>query len=170
MAWPNNPTGRLTTYTPASPVKANDLNSLQDALINNTHGDRVLEIPGNACVATNANIGHNFGYVQTSGATSLIYPIALRQGDRIKSVTYAMAGDGVADFTATDVRKISTNGTNTLLTAGGAVNNQGAAVVDKTIDVAPDYTLVAGDTIFLVLTANAGNLQVYNVRVTYDHP
>lgn len=169
------PTSRNTDYTPASPVKSADLNDLQDQIIalwSGKHGDVVGTIsaaaPGIEAATTGAAVQTPVRWTFTSSG-AIHYPLPLRQGDRLKSITFARKGDGAADIGLADVIKTTAAGVDTVLETI-SVNNPAAAWADTTIDVDPDYTLAAGDTITLRITATAANIQIGNIRFTYDHP
>lgn len=169
MAWPNT---RLTTYTPASALKSNDLNSMQDAIIAGQHGDRVLNLPIHGAVPSNPatdNISYGDPDINIgSSGTAIKLGIPLRQGDRIKSVTFTHLGNGVATLSA-GVTKIS---------ATAVTSNLGSTVITPTNGVYSSTTIDLADTIlgageacvFIFTGTGASVIRVSNVRVTYDHP
>ncbi len=136
------------------------------------HGDRVLAIhpfdgwPGSTAVSPN-----NSGYAQWSLSGTLSFGATLLQGDRIKSVTFARYGDGVADFDV-GIAVITAAGASTLINPGAVntlVSNPGAAWADTTIDVT-DTTIAAGESLYMYFIGNATGLRLGSIRVTYDRP
>jgi predicted small secreted protein len=177
MAWPFS---RLTTYGAASPVKSVDLNAIQDEIIRLANGnidsDRILNL-----TAANAAFGVNWAisiagqpnplFAVSSGGGAIIFGIPLREGDRLKSITFARFGDGIVDTTACYIYKTTAAGVGSDVSAGGiTITNAAAAWVDSTVAVAAPAALAPGDSLALFIQANAANLKIGNVRCTYDHP
>lgn len=137
------------------------------------HTDRVLNIPGSDGRA-NANTtlpsnGYE-GSIQTTGAATIIWNIPLNVGDRIKSVTLRVQGDGAADFTALDVM-VRNGGTLTPLhNSDPADNTPGSPTVTVLTADNTDHTLAAGDVIIVGVVINAANMKIFSVEVTYDRP
>lgn len=171
MPWPET---RLRTYAANDPVLAADLNFLQDAIISGQHGDVVLTLMptiGHIVGGWASGGAPNGAYMLASAGGSFVVPIPLKEGDRIKSVTFARYGDGAADFTTgTKVHKVTAAGVVSDIGLSGGVANPPAAWADTTIDVNPDVTLAAGEAVFIIFDGNAANLRVGPIRVTYDHP
>lgn len=131
------------------------------------HGDRVLTLsPFGANIVSGWALNGS-GYVLSSAAGTFYMQVPLKQGDRIKSVTFARYGDGAADVTV-DVQVLSSAGAITS-TGGGTVTNPAASWSDSTFDLT-DTTLAAGDAAFFIATGNAANLRIGTIRVTYDRP
>lgn len=175
MAWPYT---RLTTYTPATPPKSNDLNAMQDqhataqlAIDDLAHGERVLVIAGTAGTPES---GVNFAPQRTplrgtiNSPGTVYYEIPLREGDRIKSITFSRKGDGVADISTLAVLKTTGAGVDAALVTTNDLN-PAAAWADHTIG-GFNYVLAAGETVTLQITTNAAGISIGNVRVTYDRP
>src|ERR1041384_5909428 len=82
------PASRNTNYTPASPVKSQDLNDIQDCIIGGKCGDRTLVIGAAKFVADGGN-GRltQAGNLTVAGAAICYAPIELFAGCRIKTVT-----------------------------------------------------------------------------------
>ncbi len=137
-------------------------------------GDRVLVVPAAAfadqgmSASGNAAWTYGPGYVLCIVSGLLMVPIALCEGERIKSVTFAVYGDGVADITTATVYKADTVGGFTSIGAAGAITNPPAVWTDHTIDVT-DTTLAAGLSLYFQVDA-APNIQIGALRVTYDRP
>lgn len=140
------------------------------------HGDRVRALSpynfvgdGNWSVTGSVTFA-DVGYISATAAGRCAIPINLDEGERIKSVVFARYGDGVADFSAIEVFKLASNGTVTDITAAPtSENNPPASWADTTVDVT-DTTLAAGETLYIRFAANAANLRIGSVRVTYDRP
>lgn len=159
----------VLTYEP-SPTVVSGQNITLAGTADIKHGDRVLNLHpfGSVNTANWAPNAASGGYMASSGAGTLDIPIPLRQGDRIKSVTYAIFGDGVADFSLVDVRTLTAAGVSASI-GSTSHTNPPASWADQTIDTA-DTTLAAGQTAWLELNGNATGLRVGSVRVTYDRP
>lgn len=170
------PASRNTTYTTDSPVLSEDLNDIQDAIIAGAHGDRVLTLSAYAAFVSDAAPGWTAaggpGFITSTAGTNIIYvPIPLAIGARIKSVKVARYGDGAADFANMIIQRYAAIGAGTLtgLGSSGVVTNPAASWADTTITVASPTAAVDGDSFFLEIVANAANLRVGSIRVTYDH-
>lgn len=111
------------------------------------------------------------GYVKSTGAGHIVFPIPMVEGERIKSLVFARFGDATGpDFTALQVFKLGSNGTATDITAAATTDTDPAAAwADKTVDVT-DTTCAAGDTFWFHAAANAALLRIGSIRVTYDRP
>src|SRR5574343_695720 len=98
------PLSRNTNYAAASQIKSADLNDIQDCLIGDKHGSRVLNIDAAMAMGVSSNWGYtslNLGlaydpqwYHSVAVADEeLIIPVPLGIGDRISAVTcYLFAG------------------------------------------------------------------------------
>lgn len=94
MAWPDT---RMTTYTPASPVKSNDLNALQDATIGGKHGTLTKWFPpGGARNETSITFdGGNGNFAASADNAVLDYiPIPLKAGTQIIGYKVRLLGVG----------------------------------------------------------------------------
>lgn len=134
------------------------------------HGDKTLNIPGPA-VAPSANVDCLAGQARTTGAGTMMFPVELLVGDRIKSVTFARQGDGSVDVTTLDFIKINPAGTAASIVSGGSqtITNVSASIQDTTLDLT-DTVVASGDNLYLVLDVNATGLKVWSIRVVYDRP
>ena len=164
---------RNTTYAPADPVRSNDLNELQDAVVQGAHGDRVLDLhPISGWPVTPANVAlAGNGYLLWSAATVLWVPVPVHVGDRVKTFTYARSGDAAVDVTVTAYLYNMTDGLSILNASGSSLldTNPAAAWADQAIDLT-DTTIAEGETVLLKFDPNAGALRLGNIRVTYSHP
>lgn len=177
MAWPF---ARLFSYGAASPVRSNDLNAIQDQIIRLTNGgldsDRILNL-----TAANAAFGVNWAisiagqpnplFAVSSGGGAVVYGIPLKEGDRLKSITFARFGDGIVDTTACYIYKTTAAGVGSDVSGGGiTITNAAAAWTDSTVTVSAPAALAPGDSLALFVQVNAANFKIGNVRCTYDHP
>lgn len=134
------------------------------------HGDRVLIIPGSAA-NSNGSTTYNTttGAINSTGAATIFFQIPLRVGDRIKSVTYSMQGDGAADVTSVDVRTFVA-ATSTAASIGTTSHtNPAAGFADFTIDVT-DTTIAATMSTWIQFVINATGISLAQLRITYDRP
>lgn len=152
--------------------------------------DRVRNIPGSAAIAikdadTNAvGVGEinypSSGYVgaiqtaqTTNYAIALHWPIPFDVGDRVKSVTWRISGNGSVDIVSADIGYVDSAGVEHSLGTTSATNVSGS-LQDLTVNIT-DHTLAAGEMFFVsILTGNTmtngAGLKVYSVQVTYDRP
>jgi len=133
------------------------------------HGDQVLNL-----ALANMHHGSAWSWV-AAGAYSLAggsgtatCDIPLPQGARIKSITFARYGDGAADLTTT-VYKSNVSGAAPTSIGTTTDTNPAAAWGDSTIDVT-DSTVDGTFSLYVDFAANAANIRVANLRVTYDWP
>lgn len=140
------------------------------------HGDKVLYVsPLGGTSNDGASSGAvtwypNFaGYAQSHAAGVLYVAIPLKEGDQVTTVTYSLFGDGAADLSAsTGMYRMPPGGTPVAL-GTGAQSNPAAAWNDITINVT-DYTLASGNCIYMAFDANAANIRIGTIRVTYNRP
>lgn len=170
------------------PIHPGDLNDIMDCIIQGAHGDRVRHFPGTAAIYITENnpvpgigtistdVVYPFsgydGSIKTGAAVNLHWPLTFDRGDRPKSITWRIKGDGAVDITAADFGYVDSAGVEHALAGAVNVNNVSAVVHDLTLTVDPgDYhTLAAGDHLFAELIVNNSSLVVYYADVTYDHP
>lgn len=96
--------------------------------------------------------------------------IPLNTGDRIKTLTMAVLGNGTADFVWSVVKTTAAGADSTIGTT--TINNAAASWGDQTLDVT-DTTLAAGETLTMVLhvtSSSSAAINFGNVRITYDRP
>lgn len=143
----------------------------QDVTVSGTgaykHGDRVLAMnallgDGGADWASNST-----GSMVANAAALLFVPVPLHAGDRAKSITYLIFGDGSADLTATVVSLSAAMVPTTIGTA--TTNNQPASWSAITIDIT-DTVVVANGGIFIQFLSSANGIRVGSISVTYDRP
>jgi len=133
------------------------------------HGNRVkLIMPLSGFANSNWQVGAPpTTMTSTAGAGTLFVPVDLHAGDRIKSVSYLLFGNGVTDITVT----VNVNDAAMAETSIGTLttSNQPASWSVITIDVT-DTTLVANGGCSITFAANAAGIILGNIAVTYDHP
>lgn len=170
------PASRNTTYVfEVTPVKANDLNAIQDTLIaayGDVHGDRTLVLPGMPNFTDQCAWDLGNGWVVNSGApwTSL-HQLVLPIGKRIKSISIQRLGNGASSM-ALALYKVTPGATAPTLVQNLAIPNPAAAWTDSTLDVAPDETIAADEYFYInVNGAGAAGTQKFKaIRVVYDQP
>lgn len=141
-------------------------------IVGGKHGEQVLSLSGTAAnSSTNTAVYYSSvtGAITTTGSADIVFSLPLKQGDRVTGVTFAMFGDGAVDITQADVRLVTAAGVSSSLGGSGVQNNVAAAWADVSINVL-DTTLGAGESIFIVISANAANLSINNLRITYSRP
>ena len=134
-----------------------------------SHGDRtdaVLGVDFKSTSGTNVTYVASIGRILTGAAVTVVARLPLKTGDRIKSVTALLGGDGSVDVTSFDVRLVTVSGTSSSI-GSTTVNNITSG--DTTINVT-DTTLGVGESICVSITCNAALFVVDNCRYTYDHP
>jgi hypothetical protein len=138
------------------------------------HGDQVLPMsPLRGIVRTNwapdfTGVGStSLGYMLATGAGSFALPFELPAGKTMKSLVVARYGDGAADLEIT-VMSMASDGSITLGTIGSAsVSNPAAAWTDTTVDLV-DTAVATGTVYWVEFSANAANIRIGPVRLTYD--
>lgn len=179
------PASRNRTYAEGVPIHPGDLNDIMDCIIQRAHGDRVRNIPGTAAIYIEENnpvpgtgavsvdvVYPTNGYkgaITTGAAVDLHWALEYDVGDRPKSITWRISGDGAVDISAADVGYVDNTGTEHALGGVVAVNNVAAGAHDLTIDLT-DHILAAGERLFCQLIVAGASLTVYGVDITYDHP
>lgn len=167
MAWPNT---RLTTYAPASKVKSNDLNAIQDAIIAGQHGDLTPSIPPTDAIYQTLCAYNVAGYIASTGVSLMIFPLhMLRPGHRLKQIVVSLFGSGGGNNTLA-VEKITAAGVLSTLpvVSGTTVVAPGAAWASYTLDLT-DYVLAAGEALqFTVSQQNTHRCG--SARPTFDRP
>lgn len=139
-----------------------------------TAPDKVLALPGAAWQSNDSDVtyNHTFGTAVVSpGTATLVLPIPLHTGDRIKSITVAVLGNvaGDADINPFDVRVVTASGGTTEIGTTLLNNVTASTWVDITIDLT-DTTLAAGETVSARILVSGGTgtaLEIGNTRITY---
>lgn len=131
------------------------------------HGDMILHVSTVSGDGTGWGFDSANGYLLASGAGTWTVGIPSVVGWRLKSLTFELWGDGVADLSG-GVFLRHKNSAGAQLTPISATN-PAAAWNDQAIDFT-DTTIVDGDSFWVNFTANAANLRVGEIRVTFDFP
>jgi hypothetical protein len=93
------PTSRNTTYTPASPIKSNDLNDIQDSIINLYAAADWRPLPPIGARFENCAYNEPAGYVDCSSAPwSCAIPIVLPVGMQVRNVRVYRFGNGTSSM------------------------------------------------------------------------
>lgn len=130
------------------------------------HGDRVRTYNAMGIVVSSNLTPGGISMTSTGAAVGFLM-LPFNVGERIKSVTIALFGDGAADVTI-DVKTVTTAGA--LASIGAStVNNQPASWSDTTINVT-DTTVTDSLALHIRFDVTATGLSIGNVRVTYDRP
>lgn len=132
------------------------------------HGDQIKTVNAEAmAVAIAANWTRTPGVlISTATDTAFLAP-QFNVGDRVKSIKFAIAGDGAADVSIF-AYSVATNGVSTTI-GTVVVTNPGAAFADTTLDVT-DTDITDSNAILVTFTPNAANINICNTRFTYDRP
>lgn len=141
------------------------------------HGNRSLSISPYTAVSQSSitistpNGGSN-AVISTTAAQTLAIPIPLRTGDRLKSVTFARAGNGTTDITDASVwvTPASPGAGATNLGGGQVVTNPSSTWGATTVTPTSPYTFVDGNHVVLALVVSGGSLFVGGITVVYDRP
>lgn len=132
------------------------------------HGDMVRSFGCVNGLATSGTFGFNLGGRISGGAATLIYDLSgWNSGERIKSFSVALQGNGTVDGTV-DVVHQTAGGTNTNI-GTSTLTNVPASWANTTINIT-DTVIADGDVVYVVITANAAGLEVAGSQVTYDRP
>lgn len=145
--------------------------SNQDVIVSGTgafkHGDRVLLLSGTSAVYS-ANWAQSGTFsLDSSSTTPADLFIPLRAGERVKSFSIAVAGNGVADVAIAATVITMTLGATGI--GSTLVSNPGASFTANAFDCT-DTTLASGEALVLTFTPNATGIKIGNVSVTYDRP
>jgi len=171
------PTSRNTTYTPASQIKANDLNSIQDAIIGAKHPSLTIQIAG---VSFQPQGGTGVSYDCSGTVAGLTManvvrayaPVNLPVGTRITAARlYVVDVAGTTIFgrlAESDLVNPAVGG----LVSGDTPNSAGSGAYQAlTVDAALFPVAVAAHRAwtFAVLTAGGvGSCTIYGAEVDYD--
>lgn len=169
--WPED---RIKTFIDdVSPVDANTLNMLQDAIIALYGGDRVL------CLHPFAGQGVNWAPVTGSGYMvqsvthdPFVIAVPLLEGDRPKSMQVLMYGNGTVDVTI-EAYKFPASGVPTQLGIDGFINLAAAWTLSSVIDLTGATVgdpLVDGECVYISIDPNATGCRIGQILFTYDHP
>lgn len=164
-----------TTVTASGVVTANagvTAGTNQNVTVSGTgdfkHGDRVLQLPG--CAATpSTNWTIASGKATSSGSGNIPVSLPLKQGDRLKSITFKRSGNGTVDMQADILKQTSVVGSDSSIGAT-TVNNVASGDNDTTVTVTSPAALASGECEYLNVFASEAGLSFGVVRITYDRP
>jgi hypothetical protein len=130
------------------------------------HGDRTDTILGADFKAASGTVTYSDNRIITSSAATLIARLPLRTGDRLKSITSLIGGDGSVDVTSYSIILYTSGGAPSTLASTSFSN---LTSTDAPIDFT-DTTLAAGQAVLIKVVANATLFALDDVRYTYDRP
>jgi hypothetical protein len=128
------------------------------------HGDRERCFPAAAIAGT--QVATNGQYI-TSALEVFAMPLTFDVGERIKSVTMQIQGNGTVDVVVA-LRQMSVAG-DALIGSTTTLTNVSASLANQTINI-DDTTIATNTSYYLQFDANAGGFRVGSVCVTYDRP
>lgn len=174
MTWP---TTRLTTYTAGSQVKSADLDAIQDTIIAGGHGDQSLVTPweyrqmGSGVASNVFAFDESIGAFATPGAnTNLMSFGRLRVGDRLKSASFYLYGDGTTDASI-DIFLGTFNPAAMSNLGSQSVTNQVAAWSLYGVTLGTPHVLAAGEYVIAKLEfSTVSGANVGPIQWIYDHP
>lgn len=129
-----------------------------------------LLLGGGNAVASNASVIRNQpDDVLTTGATVLFWTVPMRAGDRIRSGSLTVVGDGLVDITSLSIDVVSVTDVSTTLVSG-SFNNVPAAFNNIPFLVTTPVPMGPTDRAVIRMVVNAGGLSAGLVAISYDHP
>lgn len=133
------------------------------------HGDKVLTLAPIGNVTGTVAWDFTNSWLGAGAAGTCVVPVPVKVGDRLKTITGRIYGNGV---TAITVRLVVVNGSASPVTNGGGVAAQvpGAAwTTSNTTDGSLNHTVAAGESVFAIVDfTGTGRCQALNI--TYDRP
>lgn len=176
MTWPFD---RLFSYITGSPVRAADLNALQDAIIHD-RGERALMLAASPLAGLDEDPGTGSWVINLASYTTLMgnyvgtLRIPLRVGDRIKG--YKVFGHKGATIGRVWTSKISILNMTDGSERHSAGNTEPGAAANwaSTSETGLSLTLGANESAVVQInsgvSASAVGASIYGVEVTFDHP
>lgn len=165
------PLTRNTDYSSDSPVRSIDLNDVEDAIVNGSHGSVVDIINGTGLRFSAGVAAAGGGWAQWSSGASAFWAPQLRTGQRVTGLLLRGWGDGTADF-AIGVYVVSPAAVLTQICPGGvvaAITNPPPSWADYAIDLV-DTTLAAGESLLIEIAGSGTDLRVLNAQLTNHKP
>lgn len=172
------PTSRNTTYSPGvSPVKGNDLNSIQDAIVGMKKPSLVRQYgpmgsgiwptaPASINQVANGETAGNY-FISTAATGRIVIYFDTEVGDRVTGLTVRAYGDGVVDCThIAGYVDIANSQVQALATATDT--NRAAAYGDFPIAPFTPRIMQAGELFACVVNINAANYRIAKWFLTYD--
>lgn len=159
------PESRNTTYAPDSPVKATDLNDLQDCIVEGKHGLRTRIFNGATANVDGVWTVGNSKITSTGAAGAKLQLDGFCKGDTIRDIRVRAYGNGTVDGSCTMYPAIDGSAgasySATLTNVPAVATVYTIAAIDETIDT--------GSSFYLDITAAAAGLQILEVEVDFDH-
>jgi len=136
------------------------------------HGDRPLQLGSNWFQYDTTSGGEDFvfrdgGFIQIMAATTIWIELPLIVGDRVKSFTIQVSGNGASDISAIRFQRAGLGSTLAELTT--ALNNPGAGWASYPFALPGGETLLANES-FVIEFVITGTMQLATTTVIYDHP
>ena len=186
------PTSRNTSYAPTDPPKSADLNDIQDQIIGlfgAKHGELELLIHASGCMgrlapaASEAHYGQDAGLVlppawgsAAAAQTFVDVPIALRAGDRVKSIEIYLEEDSSSAIIAKIFEMNPSTGAITQKSGNKNSGTTGGFASVSWTDADADVPLsIQSARLYYVevqLPATSADMiaRVLGARITYDRP
>lgn len=159
----NLPLARTATFTPGDPIPSALLNEFQDQFIGARWGRRVDNVPIAPGFGSDWTWDAAAGYMKSTGAGSWSVVLPTVVGQSIESLTFEVFGDAAANLTGNIFKRSKAGAAGASLFAIGAPA-AAAAWTDVPCNIA-DILVADGDTVWVVFTADAANLQIGPLRM-----
>jgi len=167
MAWPNS---RLTTYTSASQIKANDLNAIQDAIIGAKHGSLTKVVPAIGAISSTAGgVVSGASIFRTGASGGTCYrALDLDAGARIVNIRVRLKD--VAGSTCTAKLLSDVDGVQTTISTVGTSSGAGAYQTLTASGI--NHTVATGKNYCVEFTFGgaAANADLHRIEIDYDQP
>ncbi len=133
------------------------------------HGDKVLTIPAMGTVT--GSVAWNFGalYLAAAAAGTCLVPLPFKVGDRLKTITGRIFGNGATHIT---VRIVVLNGNGSAAINGGGVAGAQPAAAWETSDTddgSLDHLLAPNQAAYALIDFD-GSGRCQTLSITYDRP
>jgi hypothetical protein len=130
--------------------------------------DSTVRISGAGCVATGTGYTHTVPNADllSTGPTTMLCPLPLRTGDRLKLVSYTVSGSSTV--TTTGIVRLVNAGASTVIGGPHTLSGLAPGQTRETIDTV-DTTLSSASAVLFVHADGAG-LSLNDIAVIYDHP
>ena len=159
------PASRNSDYSPAAPVKSQDLNDIQDCIVGGKHGDVTLCADAADAVAVTGSPSYD-GTSWTFGPVSIIdIPLRKPEAGRVKSVTFYWHFAGAQNVTL-EIKRRNVDGTAPDHVAEAQLA-PAAGDHATTVDVPPGQQRAGG--MLLRIYGNSGD-RFYRATYVVDSP
>lgn len=136
------------------------------------HGDRTMVISAlDMKPSTHGNHTYQITPVAINSTATITFvgAIVLDVGERLKTVTFAIKGDGVTNMRLEVYKTTSPPSPADTKIGDSGVLTPSATWTDSLVNVT-DTTIAAGEAIGFFITCNGTGLSAGNVKCVYDHP